>query len=359
MAYLPAASHVTLLATLRRERLLPLMGEVTVQPRERVEAADVVARTFVADRHHLLDVARKLGLPDDKTDSAMLKQGGEPVKLGEPIALRKTMLGLRKLTARSPADGRLVAAAGGKALIAAISKPYELRAGIPGQVVTILQGRGVVIETTGALLEGVWGNGREDSAPLRLLGDSPQTTLTASLVEMDLRGALLACGQLGDAAVLKTIAEVRPRGLIVGGLAPSLLPQAQALDFPVLVVEGFGGRGFSAPAYALLKSNAGREAWLNAVTRDRFQGKRPELVVPLPSPSTPPLLPMEGEALAAGKRVRVLRGREAGKVGTVLDLSEAPVLVASGLRVRVARVALEGGAAGGTEVPVANIELLE
>jgi len=272
--------------------------------------------------------------------------------------VRKTALGLRKLTARSPAEGRLVAAAGGKALVAAISKPFELRAGIPGQVVTILQSRGVVIETTGALLEGVWGNGREDSAPLRLLGESPLTSLTAALVEMDMRGALMACGQLTDPAVLKTVAEVHPRGLIVGGLAPGLLPLAQALDFPVLVVEGFGQRGFSAPAFALLKSNAGREAWLNAARWDRFRGQRPELIVPLPSPSTPPAAPVEGEALEVGKRVRVLRGRDAGKVGAVLDMSDAPVLVPSGLRVRVARVMLEGGPAAGTEIPVANIELL-
>ena len=359
MPYIPPTSHVTLLATLRRERLLPLAGDVTVQPRQRVEAADVVARTFVADRHHLVDVARKLGLADDKTDSTMVKQDGDAVKVGEPIAVRKTALGLRKLTARSPADGRLVAAAGGKALVAAISKPFELRAGIPGQVVTILQSRGVVIETTGALLEGVWGNGREDSAPLQLLGESPVAALSAALIEMDMRGALLACGQLADAAALKQLAEVHPRGLIVGGMAPGLLPQVQALDFPVLVVEGFGQRGFSAPAFALLKSNAGREAWLNAVVRDRFKGHRPELIVPLPSPSTPPLAPVEGEALAIGKRVRVLRGRDQGKVGTVLDVNDAPVQVASGLRVRVARVMVEGGPAGGTDVPVANIELLE
>src|SRR6185295_11836427 len=132
---------------------------------------------------------------------------------------------LMKRSARSPVAGRLVAAAGGKALVAAISKPYELRAGIPGQVVTILQSRGVVIETTGALLEGVWGNGREDSAPLRLLGESPVAALAATLIEMDMRGALLACGQLADAAALKQVAEVRPRGLIVGGLAPGLLAQ--------------------------------------------------------------------------------------------------------------------------------------
>src|SRR5690606_28050759 len=149
----------------RRERLLPQLGEVLVETRQAVEATDVVARAAVAEHHRLIDVARRLGVPPDKADEAMIKKDGDAVKAGEPIAVRKAALGLRRVAARSPINGWLVAAAGGKALLAALSRPLELRAGIPGTVVSILQGRGVVIETTGALLEGVWGNGREDTAP--------------------------------------------------------------------------------------------------------------------------------------------------------------------------------------------------
>jgi hypothetical protein len=338
--------------------MLPLAGDVTVQPRQRVEAADVVARTFVADRHYLVDVSRKLGLTDDKADSALVKKDGDPVKAGEPIAVRKTALGLRRLAARAPADGKLVAAAGGKALVAAISKPVELRAGIPGQVVTILQSRGVILETTGALLEGVWGNGREDFAVLRVVGDGPATPLTADHVAMEFRGGLLAAGVLADAGAVRRLSEVRVRGLIVGGLAAGLLPAVSALDFPVLVVEGFGARGFSAPAYALLAGNAGREAWLNAVRRDRFAGRRPELIVPLPGGHTPPAPPVEGDSLAAGKRVRVVRGPEAGRVGVVQAVGDRPALSASGVRALLAQVLLEG-AREPVDVPAPNLELLE
>src|SRR6185295_11385994 len=109
---------------------------------------------------------------------------------------------LMKRSARSPVAGRLVAAAGGKALVAAISKPYELRAGIPGSVVTILQARGVVIETTGALLQGAWGNGGEDFAPLRLAGGGPAAKLTLDMLAVEMRGAILAAGVLDDPAVL-------------------------------------------------------------------------------------------------------------------------------------------------------------
>jgi hypothetical protein len=318
----------------------------------------VVARTFVADRHYLVDVGRKLGLPDDKADSALVKQDGDPVKAGEPIAVRKTALGLRRLAARSPAEGRLVAAAGGKALVAAISKPFELRAGIPGQVVTILQSRGVVLETTGALLEGIWGNGQEDFAVLRLVGDGPATPLTADMVEVEMRGGLLAAGVLMDAGALKRLADVRVRGLIVGGLGAGLLPAVSKLDFPVLVVEGFGARGFSAPAYALLTGNVGREAWLNAAVRNPFTGRQPEMIVPLPATHTPPPPPVEGDTLAAGKRVRVVRGAAAGQVGIVQAVGDRPALAPSGVRVLMARVTLDGEQ-DAVAVPAPNLELLE
>src|SRR3990172_7158151 len=102
MAYIPTTTHVTLLATLRRERALPVAGEVVVQPNQRVEAAEVVAHALIADAHRLVDVARELDVAADKVAAYMLKQDGEPIKKGEPIARRKTALGLGSKTAYSP-----------------------------------------------------------------------------------------------------------------------------------------------------------------------------------------------------------------------------------------------------------------
>lgn len=359
MAYIPATSHVTLLATLRRERLLPLAGEVIVEARQRLEASDVVARTFLAEHHRLVDVGRKLGMPPEKADSAMLKEGGDPVKANEVIARRRALFGLLPRSARSPVEGRLVAAAGGKALVAAISRPFELRAGVPGTVVTILQARGVVIETTGALIEGVWGNGQQDFAPLRLAGEDLGQPLTAAQVDMNMRGALVVVGSLADEATLKRLAEVHVRGLVVGTLPAALQPLAQKLTFPVLVVEGFGRGGFSDPVRALLASSAGRDGWLHATPYERFRGRRPELIIPLAAAATPPPPVTDGDALQAGKRVRVLRGPAAGRVGTVTALSERPVLLPSGLRARSATVSFPGEAGPPARVPYANLELLE
>jgi hypothetical protein len=362
MAYIPPTSHATLLATLRRERLLPVAGEVLVEARRTVEPSDVVARALVPESHVLVDVARLLGLPPERADRALVKAEGDPVKAGEPLAVRR---GLFTRRARSPVNGRLVAAAEGKLLLAAMSEAYELRAGLPGVVASVTERRGVTIETTGALLEGVWGNApaarpREDYAPLRLVDDNPRGELSSAKLGTDLRGAIVGAGMLFDAAALRVLADVRVRGLVLGSVVPGLLGALRQLEFPVIVISGFGRQGFSQPAFELLTSNAGRSAWIWAAPPDRFSGRRPELIVPLPSPAAAPAPVLTGQALAAGKRVRVLRGPLAGQVGTVDSLSAAPVTLPSGLRTRAAQVALSNGSgAAAAVVAFANLELLE
>jgi hypothetical protein len=129
-----------------------------------------------------------------------------------------------------------------------------------------------------------------------------------------------------------------------------------------MLTDGFGLGGMCEPAFNLLAGNSGREAWLNATTGDRFAGKRPEIIIPLPSPSslTPPP-PSDGEPLKEGKRVRVLRGPDAGRVGTVIGLSDKPMALPSGLRAMVAAVTLEEslGSRPTITVPFANLEHLE
>jgi hypothetical protein len=359
MAWLPPTSHVTLLATLRRERALPVPGTVLAETREQVEPATIVARGDVADSHRLIDVARLLGLKPGRADDAMLKRDGEPVRLGEPIAERPRLLGLGKRVVRSPVDGKLVVSGGGRALLAAFTRPYELRAGLPGMVISLVANRGVVIQTTGALLEGVWGNNRQDTAALRVFGDQPDQALSGGDVQMSMRGAILAVPALADPAALRQLDEVRVRGLIVGRLAGALLPALAALEYPVMVVEGFGAGGFSGPAYDLLTGSVGREVWLNAQSLSRHEGRRPEMIVPLPSPSQPPPPPIDGDPLVVGKRVRVLRGPLAGRVGTVTALPGRPELIASGLRTRTAHVALADDGQAPARIPYANLELLE
>ena len=360
MAYIPPTSHVTLLATLRRERSLPVPGEIIVSVGQRVEAADVVGRAENAEYHRLLDLSRLLGVPKDKVGTHLLRQEGDSVKKGEPLAQRQGALGLGRRSVPSPVDGRLVLFDEGKALLAAVTV-VELRAGLPGMVVSLAPGRSLLIETTGALLEGLWGNGREDFSVLRMLSASPEAALDEAELELSLRGAIVAAGWLADARPLQKLTEVGVRGLILGGAPAGLVPELQAVTFPVLITDRFGVPGFTQPVYNLLAGNSGREVWLNAHPADRFAGTRPEAILPLPVGGELPPPPVEGEPLQEGKRVRVLRGPDAGRVGALIGLSDRPVPLPNGLRTQVAAIALDEtrGTRPTITAPFANLELLE
>jgi hypothetical protein len=259
----------------------------------------------------------------------------------------------------SPVDGVLVDSGKGKALVAAVSKPFELRAGMPGNVINRVEGRGVTIEATGALLQAVWGNGKDHYSVMRVLGNGPRNPLVADQLEMNLRGVILAVGTLQDDSAFKQIAEVGIAGLIVGSLKSDLLPALRKWSIPVMVTDGFGAQGFSAPAYTLLASNTGRELWLNAPGLNHYTGARPEVIIPLPTPGQAPGVPAEGRPLDVGQRVRVLRGNALGQVGTVAALSDRTIALPSGARAKVALVKFDEANLPPASVPFANLEILE
>lgn len=358
MRYLPPTRHINLLATLRQERRLPFAGDVVARAGERVTATDVVAQADVADNHLLKDIARELGVPRNKVAAYIVKEEGEMVEKGEAIAVRKTFLGQQTVT--SPVRGRVAIVAEGRVLLVALT-PFQLRAGVPGEVVNVIDHHGVVIELTGALLDGTWGNGREDTSVLRLLADSAQGVLQPAQLDLALQGVIVAAGRVEDASVFSKLQEFGARGLILASATAEQIPVLQSLAFPVMVSEGFGALGYCEPAFQLLKTGNTREVWLNAQAADVRKNMRPHLVVPLPGAGQPPAMPLDGELLKEGKRVRIVRGPDFGRLGTVIGLSDRAMPLPNGARSHVAAVTLDEtrGSRPTVSVPFANLELLE
>ena len=65
MIYLPPASHVSSMTTIRREWRMPAPGTVNVRLNESLNVHDVVAEAEVPERHVFLDVARALNVPEN------------------------------------------------------------------------------------------------------------------------------------------------------------------------------------------------------------------------------------------------------------------------------------------------------
>jgi hypothetical protein len=344
--------HILPLTTIVRERRLPIKGNVRVGMGQKVNPGDIVADATWAREHIFLDVARTLGISGAAADRLIRFKAGDPVTAGLVVARGG---GLLPKTIRVPRTGRVVASGAGEILIEAGESRLELRAGLSGIVKEIIPERGVVIETTGALVQGIWGNGRVDSGVMINLADKPDALLSPGRLDVSMRGSILVGGQVRDAETLKTAAEVAVRGLLIGSIFPSLLPLAVEMRYPIVVTDGFGSMPMNSAAHRLISTNNKREVTINAEAFDRYSGTRPEVIIPLPSEKRPPE-PHDVERFAPGQTVRIRRQPAAGLIGTILMLPSGLSDFPSGLRAPGAEVRLENGQQ--LLVPLVNLEVV-
>jgi len=348
---LAPVSHVTPMGLIRRERKLPGAGTVVARLNEKVLASDVIAEGELAPTHVFLDMAHGLGVPEKDVARYLLHQAGDRLEAGELIA---GPAGVGRRTVRAPAAGKIITFRRGRLLYEVRGKPIGLRAGFPGMIISTDGTRSVTLETTGALVQGIWGNGRQDYAMLRTVGGAGERIRSEQL-DINLRGALLIAGILDQAGPLQQMAQLTVRGMVLGSATSDLVTQLMRLPFPVVLTEGFGEIPMNNAAYALLTSSAGREAAIDGRMGDPFSQQRPELIIPLPAGRKSDL-PEEVVTLAPGTRVRVVRPPHAGAVGSIRDLPAKAVDYPSGLLARSALVELEG--IGTRSIPLANLDVV-
>lgn len=351
--FLPSVTHVVPMTTIRRERVLPVPGSIVVRVNEKVQAADVVAEAEIEPQHFYLDIARGLGLAPSEAGRYLSRKKGDRVDAGDVIA---GPVGLTRRTVRAPADGHIAAINNGRVLLEARGELFQLRAGFPGVVIATDGAQRVTVETTGSLVQGAWGNGKSDYGVMRVVGDGPAARLQTTQLDVNLRGAVLVSGVCDHPAPLHQATELSVRGVILGAMPAELIPLARRLPFPVLLTEGFGDRAINTPSFALFMSHVGREVTIDAGTEWPQPGQRPEIVIPL-STTRPVGLPEEVIPLKPGVRVRILSDPYLGEVGVIKSVLKQAIIYKSGIRAKSAAVEIEG--IGTTNVPLANIEILQ
>jgi hypothetical protein len=353
MSYKPPVTHILPMATIYREWVLPAPGTIAVRINEQINPHDVVAEAEQPVRHVILDIARALNVPADLVSRHLLCEVGDRLTAGDRIAMGKGWL---KRTVRAPDDGRVVAISEGRVLFEVLDKPYELQAHFPCQVLDTDGIQKITVETTGALIQAVWGNGKRDFGVLKMVAGGAGGTMTTDTLDIDMRGLILVAGYCLQAAPLHQATELKVRGLILGGLAAGLIPVARRLDYPLLVLEGFGEAAINRAAYELLKSYEGKEASLDGTPPQSYGYQRPEIIIPIPSTRHHDI-PEEAVPLSPGVRVRVVRKPHMGEVGVVRELLTRAVSYPNGNMARSARLDLEG--VGSVSVPLANLEVIQ
>jgi hypothetical protein len=349
---LAPVTHILPLTTIVRHRALPISGRVTVRTGQKVNPTDVIAEATISRDHVLIDIGRTLKLSPDAADKYLKCRRGDKVEKNGLLALSGGLMS-REIT--SPVAGLVVAAGGGKVLLETGEVPIEVRAGIPGVVADLIGDKGAVIQGTGALIQAVWGNGRLDLGLMLNLSEKHGDVLDASRLDVSMRGSVILAGHLENQDCLRVASELPVRGMILGSMSPALIQVASQMRYPIVIIEGFGYRPMNLAAYKLLTTNTKREVTVNAEPYDRFEGTRPEVVIPLPVQQEPGE-PREFEAFAPGQVVRLCRNPNAGAIATLVALRPGLTQIASGLRVPVADVRIESG--GVVTVPLVNLEVV-
>ncbi len=368
-AYTPGL-RVTGHTVIRKIRRLPLKGEVTVAKGDEVRAEDIVARTALPGNVKTVNVANILGVPPADIPGCMLKKEGEPVAEGDPIARSKSLFGLLKSTARANTTGVLenVSEITGQVTLREAALPVEMLAHVDGTVAEVMPEEGVVMETSGALIQGIFGIGGEGVGTLRVAVDGPDRVLAAEALG-EVKGQVVVVGALAGYDLIQAARKAGAVAVVAGGIADEDLRRllgydlgvaitgSEDLGLTVIVTEGFGGLTIAHKTFDLLQQLGGRKVSVNGATQIRAGVLRPEIIVPLSETRG------QGEAanrfeggLDVGMIIRVIRQPYFGRLGRVTELPSELLPLETEAKVRVLKVEFDGEV---VTVPRANVEMIE
>ncbi len=352
---------------LRRSRVLPVAGEVLVEMGQVVEATQPVARAMLPGAVVPVNAATTLGVPVVELKDKMVVATGDSIVCGQVLARSRSFFGWFDHAVEAPVDGTVesISAFTGQIMVRAAPQPLEVTAYLPGKVVEILPQNGVTIESEVALIQGIFGIGKEQLGPLIDLGQTGNGDLSAAQITEAHRDAIVLGRRSIDFEAMKKMIDQGVRGAVVasvdGGEVTRLIGRElniaatgdEVIDFTLIITEGFGELMMSRNTYQLLAGMNGRQVSINGTTQIRAGVIRPEVIGP---PRTE-----QGERPAAtdkqSSRVRIVRGEHFGALGHIEGMPETPVTVSSGVTTRVVEVALDDGRR--VTVPRPNVEQLD
>lgn len=371
-AYTPGLKVVET-ALIRKQRRLPLTGEVLVKKGDKVKALDVVARTFLPGNVETVNVANKLGMPPEDIPKFMLVKEKDAVEADQVIARMKQLFGLFTSQAASPVIGTIetVSDVTGQVIVREPPMEVSVTAYIDGEVVDIIGDEGVDVECVGTFVQGIFGIGGEAHGEMKTVASGPGDVLAPEDIGPECEGKVILGGSLASAEALKKAIAVGAVGFIAGGFHDHDLRDFLGFDLGVaitgheelgitlVVTEGFGDMPMAQATFDLLASCEGVYASINGATQIRAGVIRPEIIIPRPGEIMAKVGAGEEDEsnLEVGSRVRVIREPYFGKLGEVTSLPVELQVLDSESKVRVLGVKFDVG--GEDVIPRANVELIE
>jgi len=369
-AYTPGLK-VTPGTIIRKTRRLPLKGDVLVKAGDSIGPETVVAKTEIPGIMQTVRLAETLGLQPSEAIPLLKVNIGDEVQRGTVLAEIKSFFGWFKSECKSPIDGsvELISPVSGHVGIRYKPTPIEVKAYIRGTAVEVIPQEGVVVETRGAFIQGIFGVGGERLGEIKVLAQSPDEVLDEDRITEECAGKVIIGGANITGAALRKAASIGAAGVVVGGIIDRDLVSYLGYDIGVaitgqekiptalIVTEGFGVMSMAQRTFDLLKSLEGKQASINGATQIRAGVIRPEIIVPEESSESKTVVPDSEQSLDIGSRIRIIREPYFGLLGRVSALPPQPVVIESGAKVRVLEADLDNGSR--VSVPRANVEIIQ
>lgn len=336
---------------LRRERMLPEPGEIVVSPGQEVSPVQVVARTRRATQLRIVPASELWHISPAEVESYLTLDEGTPVEVGDLLLEKKQLLGKKQL--ESPVEGVFFGLNNGR-LILQQYEWYELRALVQARVVNAIPKRGIVLEISGAQIQGVWGSGQEGYGRLRLLASRAGQILAPDEIS-NVENGIVVAGVISNPEILHMLQRAGASGLIAGSITASVLKKATGAPLPIIVTDSIGQGGFAPPVFDMLRDYAGANTALFARQPD-YWGNRPEIIISHDKTWGEPASPNPLQSVSLGQRVRILRSPHQSQVGEVIHLYQRPQETAIGTKANGADVRLADGSV--LFVPFANLDTI-
>ena len=355
----------------KKERILPLKGDVLVKTGDQLTPDTIVASTNLPGNVQMLKVSNILNIdPKDVVEALQVKEG-QKVKKGDIIAETSGIFGMFKSSVESPVNGTIesISQSTGRVVVREAPIPVEVDAYVSGVVDDVVENEGIVLKSNAAFIQGIFGIAGEKRGDLLVVSSGPGEELTADQITADMKGKILIGGSFLSLDAYKKALSVQVAGIVVGGfnyydlkaiLGYNLgvaITGTEKLNTALIVTEGYGSIPMSEATFSLLKDNDGKTASINGATQIRAGVIRPEIVIPIDSGNTDndssSKMP---EGIQEGSTVRVIRSPNFGKIGKVISLPSELNKMESETMVRVAEINIDGN---DILIPRANLEMVE
>ena len=351
-------------------RRLPIPGEVLHKVGDKVNYDTKVARTEISGEPEIVKVAMVLGVEAEDMVRFMLKKPGDKVKEGENIAFYSALWGLIKKNVPSPRDGTVesISEVTGQVIVRGSPIPIEVDAYLPGTIIKVLPREGVVVQTNGAFIQGIFGIGGEVHGEIKIVTTNNEEVVGPEKIGSDCKGKVLIGGSLVTLEAMKKAAEVGASAIVVGGVRHQDLTTftgqeigvaitgQEEVGFSLIITEGFGKMNMNITTFKLLKSFEGYLACVNGATQIRAGVLRPEIIIPHEEKEEEKSDTF-AMGMVPGTPVRIIRQPYFGAIGVVNSLPVELQAMESESMVRVLTVKLPDGTIA--TVPRANVEIIE